>query len=100
MLVMGDSILPLHDAAGALGHASEDDCEFAVIVHGREASLALAVSGLIGQRELVMRPLPHDVAELAPVSSAAVLSDGEIALLIDCDALLTEDAAPALARAA
>ncbi|HEY7618438.1 MAG TPA: chemotaxis protein CheA [Solirubrobacteraceae bacterium] len=100
MLVMRDSLLPLHDAAGALGHEPEDDCEFAVIVHGRERSLALAVSGLIGQRELVTRPLPPDVAELAPVSGAAVLSDGEIALLIDCDALTTDDAAPALARAA
>jgi two-component system chemotaxis sensor kinase CheA len=100
MLVMRDSLLPLHDAAAALGHEPEDDCEFAVIVQGRERSLALAVSDLIGQRELVTRPLPPDVAELAPVSGAAVLSDGEIALLIDCDALMTDDAAPALARAA
>jgi two-component system chemotaxis sensor kinase CheA len=100
MLVIGESILPLHDAAGALGHAPANDCQFAVIVHGREASIALSVSGLIGQRELVTRPLPNDVAELAPVSGAAVLSDGEMALLIDCDALMTEDAAPVLARAA
>ncbi len=100
MLVMRDSLLPLYDAASVLGHEPEDDCEFAVIVHGRERSLALAVSDLIGQRELVTRPLPPDVAELAPVSGAAVLSDGEIALLIDCDALMTDDAAPALARAA
>ena len=77
-----------------------DDCEFAVIVQSQERSIALAVSALIGQRELVTRPLPADLAELAPVSGAAVLSDGEIALLVDCDALMTDTLAPAPLRAA
>jgi two-component system, chemotaxis family, sensor kinase CheA len=99
MLVMRDHVLPLRDAAEALGHVSSDDCEFAVIVHSQERSVALAVSTLIGQRELVTRPLPADVADLAAVSGAAVLSDGDIALLVDCDALMTDDAA-AFARAA
>jgi two-component system chemotaxis sensor kinase CheA len=100
MLVMRDSVLPLRDAAGALGHASDEECDFAVIVHSQERSIALAVSELIGQRELVTRPLPSDVADLAAVSGAAVLSDGEIALLVDCDALMTDDAAAVLPRAA
>jgi two-component system chemotaxis sensor kinase CheA len=100
MLVVGDAVLPLYDAAAVLGHDHADDCEFAVIVQSHERSIALAVSALIGQRELVTRPLPADVADLAPVSGAAVLSDGEIALLVDCDALMTETLAPAPLRAA
>jgi two-component system chemotaxis sensor kinase CheA len=100
MLVVGDAVLPLYDAAAALGHARADDCEFAVIVQSQERSIALAVSALIGQRELVTRPLPPDVAGLAPVSGAAVLSDGEIALLVDCDALMTDTLLPAPLRAA
>jgi two-component system, chemotaxis family, sensor kinase CheA len=100
MLVVGDAVLPLYDAAAVLGHARADDCEFAVIVQSHERSIALAVSALIGQRELVTRPLPADVADLAPVSGAAVLSDGEIALLVDCDALMTDTLAPAPLRAA
>ncbi len=99
MLVVGDAVLPLYDAAAALGHQRADDCEFAVIVQSQERSIALAVSTLIGQRELVTRPLPADLAELAPVSGAAVLSDGEIALLVDCDALMTDTLAPALRAA-
>jgi two-component system, chemotaxis family, sensor kinase CheA len=99
MLVVGDAVLPLYDAAATLGHQRADDCEFAVIVQSQERSVALAVSTLIGQRELVTRPLPADLAELAPVSGAAVLSDGEIALLVDCDALLTDTLAPALRAA-
>jgi two-component system chemotaxis sensor kinase CheA len=100
MLVIGDAVLPLYDAASALGHARADDCEFAVIVQSQERSIALAVSALIGQRELVTRPLPADVAGLAPVSGAAVLSDGEIALLVDCDALMNDTLLPAPLRAA
>jgi two-component system, chemotaxis family, sensor kinase CheA len=100
MLVVGDAVLPLYDAAAALGHARADDCEFAVIVQSQERSIALAVATLIGQRELVTRPLPADLADLAPVSGAAVLSDGEIALLVDCDALMTDTLAPAPLRAA
>jgi two-component system chemotaxis sensor kinase CheA len=100
MLVVGDAVLPLYDAAYALGHERADDCEFAVIVQSQERSIALAVSALIGQRELVTRPLPADVAGLAPVSGAAVLSDGEIALLVDCDALMIDTLVPAPLRAA
>jgi two-component system chemotaxis sensor kinase CheA len=100
MLVIGDAVLPLRDAATALGHAPEDECEFAVIVQSQERSVALAVSELIGQRELVTRPLPADVADLAPVSGAAVLADGEIALLVDCDELMTDTPPVAPARAA
>jgi two-component system chemotaxis sensor kinase CheA len=100
MLVVGDAVMPLHDAATALGHPADEDCEFAVIVHGHERRVALAVAALVGQHELVTRPLPPDVAELAPVSGAAVLPDGDIALLVDCDALTTDSHAAALARAA
>jgi two-component system, chemotaxis family, sensor kinase CheA len=100
MLVVGDAVMPLYDAATALGHPADEDCEFAVIVHGHDRRVALAVSELVGQHELVTRPLPPDVAELAPVSGAAVLPDGDIALLVDCDALTTDSPAAALARAA
>jgi two-component system chemotaxis sensor kinase CheA len=37
----------------------------------------------------VTRPLPSDLAQDAPLSGAAVLSSGAIALLVDCDALTT-----------
>jgi two-component system, chemotaxis family, sensor kinase CheA len=100
MLVIGDAVIPLHDAATALGHPTGEECEFAVIVHGHDRNVALAVSELIGQRELVTRPLPADVANLAAVSGAAVLPDGDIALLVDCDALTTEARVAAPARAA
>jgi two-component system, chemotaxis family, sensor kinase CheA len=100
MLVVGEAVMPLYDAAAALGHPADENCEFAVIVHGHDRRVALAVSELVGQHELVTRPLPPDVAQLAPLSGAAVLPDGDIALLVDCDALTTDSPGAALARAA
>ena len=68
-----------------------------MIVRGSTGSLAVTVTTLFGQRELVTRPLPPEVAENSALSGAAVMSDGQIALIVDCDAL--ETAAPALATA-
>jgi two-component system chemotaxis sensor kinase CheA len=90
MLVMRDGVLPLLDARDelALGAAPGDpDPTFAVIVRGREQRLALGVERLVGQQELVTRPLPEDVAEHSALSGGAVLSNGDIALIVDCDAL-------------
>jgi two-component system chemotaxis sensor kinase CheA len=111
MLVLADEALPLrrgvdvfgcgprsgptHPAAG--GGSAESDTHV-VIVRGQEGAVALSVSKLIGQRELVTRPLPPNVGQEAAVSGAAVLSNGDIVLLADCDAL-TLNTNPALSVA-
>jgi two-component system chemotaxis sensor kinase CheA len=61
--------------------------------------VALRVDGLVGQRELVARPLPDELATSAAVSGAAVLSDGDIALIVDPDALSSLSGAPTGATA-
>jgi two-component system, chemotaxis family, sensor kinase CheA len=58
-----------------------------VIVRGQDRRLALTVADLVGQRELVTRPLPAIVSDGEPVSGGAALADGRIALIVDCDAL-------------
>jgi two-component system, chemotaxis family, sensor kinase CheA len=101
MLVMRDGVLPIVDASLRFGRnvaegqraepAERDglagEIEYAVMVHGSFGRLALKVSKLIGQRELVTRPLPPEVGDGSALSGAAVMSDGQIALIVDCDAL-------------
>jgi two-component system, chemotaxis family, sensor kinase CheA len=87
MLVLRDGVLPLLDGAGALGGVPAEGADHAVIVRGQDRRLALTVTRLVGQRELVTRPLPSSVASTAAVSGGAVLSDGRIALIVDCDAV-------------
>lgn len=96
MLVLRDGVLPLIDGGEALAgcDAPDEAHDHAVIVRGLDQRLAVAVGRLVGQRELVTRPLPPEVSDRAAVSGGAVLSNGEIALIVDCDALTARDAEP------
>jgi two-component system chemotaxis sensor kinase CheA len=88
MLVLDDGVLQLLDGADVFGRQRTGEHEFVVIVRAQEQRLALSVDDLIGQRELVTRPLPSAVSG-EPVSGGAALADGRIALIVDCDALDT-----------
>ncbi len=87
MLVLRDGVLPVVDLADALGHGPSAAARHAVIVRGADQRLALAVEHLVGQRELVARPLPQELAGESGVTSGAVLPSGQIALIVDCDAV-------------
>ena len=90
VLVLEDGVLPLLEGAAVFGREPVGDHELVVIVRGDDRRIGLAVDELVGQRELVTRPLPSIVADGQPVSGGAVLADGQIALIVDCDALATD----------
>ncbi|HKI91427.1 MAG TPA: chemotaxis protein CheA [Gaiellaceae bacterium] len=87
MLVLRDGVLPVVDLAASLGHGPSATARHAVIVRGGDRRLALAVELLVGQQELVTRPLPQELAGESGVTSGAVLPNGQIALIVDCDAI-------------
>ena len=87
MLVLGDRVVPIRDLGEAVGHPPTPGQDHAVIVRSGERDVALGCELLIGQRELVARALPAAVSERAALSGGAVLADGQIALIVDCDAL-------------
>jgi len=95
MLVLEDGVLPLLDGAEVFGREVAAEHEFVVIIRTQDRRLALAVDDLVGQRELVTRPLPEIVSDGEPVSGGAALADGRIALIVDCDALALENSAAA-----
>jgi two-component system chemotaxis sensor kinase CheA len=101
MLVLGDGVLPLQDLGEAVGHPAAEGPEHAVVVRAGEREFALAVESLVGQRELVARALPAGVAGArVALSGGAVLADGRIALIVDCDALTTHSGRTAASIAA
>ena len=102
MLVLEDGVLPLLDGAEVFRRDTVGEHEFVVIIRAQDKRLALAVDDLVGQRELVTRPLPEIVSDGEPVSGGAALADGRIALIVDCDALAADNyfgraAVPAIA---
>lgn len=87
MLVMGDGVLPIVDGGARLARKPTPEADHGVIVRTADSRLVLSVTRLVGQHELVTRPLPAEVAERAALSGGAVLANGQIALIVDCDAL-------------
>ncbi len=87
MLVLTDGVLPILEMSRSLGYPAAEDASYVIIVRGGEQRLAIAVDGLIGQHELVTRPLPSHIGGVPALSGGAVLADGSIALIVDCDAL-------------
>jgi two-component system, chemotaxis family, sensor kinase CheA len=100
MLVLGDGVLPLAPLGAALGYGGGGPGRNVVIARGGEQRIAIEVERLVGQRELVTRPLPPEVGDRAALSGGAVLSNGEIALIVDCDALVLSAGAAELREAA
>ena len=86
-LVLRDGVLPLLDLGESLGYDEATGAAHAVILRGNDRRIAVAVTSLIGQRELVTRPLPPSLAQSAAISGGAVLADGDIALIVDTDAV-------------
>jgi two-component system chemotaxis sensor kinase CheA len=97
MLVLDDGVLPLIAGSQVFGRRDATEHEFVVIVRADDKRVALAVDDLIGQRELVTRPLPSIVSGGEPVSGGAALADGRIALIVDCDRLDPRAAGKSLA---
>ena len=95
MLLLEDGVLPLLDASTVFRREVATDHDFVVIIRTQDRRLALAVDDLVGQRELVTRPLPAIVSDGEPVSGGAALADGRIALIVDCDALAAESSTAA-----
>ncbi|MED1202053.1 chemotaxis protein CheA [Heyndrickxia acidicola] len=59
-----------------------------VIVKKGNKSAALIVDSFIGQQEIVLKSLGNYLASVFAISGATILGDGQVALIIDCNALI------------
>jgi two-component system chemotaxis sensor kinase CheA len=84
-LVRG-SILPLVYLADIFDLPRADDEDrllYAVVVHSGKQRVGLIVDVLTGQEEVVVKSLGSLVGNLPGISSAAILGDGKITLIVD-----------------
>jgi two-component system, chemotaxis family, sensor kinase CheA len=88
-IVLRESLLQLVDLGAALGGPAIDPTRAeAVVVRSGGDRIGLLVDDLIGQKELVTRPLPRLVeVDSALVSGGAILGDGTIALILNLESL-------------
>lgn len=67
--------------------AAEEECE-AVIIRKGDKYAAILVDDFIGQSDIVLKPLGKFLTGYSVVSGATILGDGQVALIIDPNALI------------
>ena len=80
-----DTVLPLVSMTELFDtpeHMREEST-FAVVIELNEQRAGLMVSRLIGQQEVVIKPLDGGYAGSAPISGATVRDDGGVSLIVD-----------------
>ena len=82
-------VIPLADTFQVDRNGEIDD-EFIslIIVRKGEKMAALVVDSFIGQQEIVLKSLGKYLDEVFAISGATILGDGQVALIIDCNALI------------
>jgi len=66
----------------------ESDEVAVVIVRKGEKMAGLIVDSFIGQQEIVLKSLGKYLVNVFAISGATILGDGQVALIIDCNALI------------
>lgn len=61
---------------------------YVVVVHYGKLTAGIVVDRLLGQEEVVVKSLGSLIGDIAGISSAAILGDGRVALIIDVPGLL------------
>ena len=62
--------------------------KFVVVIGGAEKRFGLLVDSLVGEEELVIKPLPGEIISSDLVSGASILGDGTIVLILNVPAVL------------
>lgn len=81
MLRLPDGRLPVRSFADLVGFARGDEERIALVVDIAERRWAVAVTRILGERDLLRRPADAALAALGVASASAVLDDGRPVLL-------------------
>jgi two-component system, chemotaxis family, sensor kinase CheA len=65
-----------------------DDFYSVVIVRKGDRMAGLVVDSFIGQQEVVLKSLGNYLTNVFAISGATILGDGQVALIVDCNALI------------
>jgi len=78
---------PLLDMAELLDvpqpRSSASEPRYAVVVGEGRERVGLMVDGLLGQEEIVIRPLPPILADIPGLAGASILGEGQVILILD-----------------
>jgi two-component system chemotaxis sensor kinase CheA len=94
VLVLRNTVIPIVDLSKAfLMQGSEDGSGYVVICSLGEKTIGIKVNSVIGQEEVVIKPLGKMLQGTPGMSGATITGDGRIALILDVPSMLKRYAA-------
>lgn len=69
-------------------YEEDDELYSVVIVRKGDKMAGLVVDSFIGQQEIVLKSLGNYLTTVFAISGATILGDGQVALIVDCNALI------------
>lgn len=72
---------------------STQDGQYVVVVGLAERRIGLAVDGLVGEKEVVIKSLSRFCGEVPGISGATILGDGNVALIADVNGIVLKESA-------
>jgi len=89
VIVYRENVIPLIRLNESLDiEASETDKKFVIIVNVGDKTIGLLVDSLLGQQEIVIKPLGKTLKNLDQYIGATILGNGLVTLILDIGALL------------
>ena len=101
MVIVDEQPVALRSLAGLLGRGSPHDVEgstWMLLVRLSSRTEALAIDGLVGDQELVVKPLMKSLSHGPGLVGTGMLADGRLALFADLRLLLLQKNEPAATR--
>lgn len=87
---MREEVIPVYDIQLFSPHFStDDDQQLYCLVEASKHKFAMPVSAVLGQTQVVVKPLPF-ARKMPEVSGAAVMGDGKTVLILDPNGLSTQ----------
>ncbi|PLR97258.1 chemotaxis protein CheA [Bacillus sp. T33-2] len=81
-------LLFLKDIFEVPSAGNQDNFHSVIIVRKGEKMAGLVVDSFIGQQEVVLKSLGNYLTNVFAISGATILGDGQVALIVDCNALI------------
>ncbi|WP_044337382.1 chemotaxis protein CheA [Rossellomorea aquimaris] len=81
-------LLFLEDVFDIPKDSTDEEFYSVVVVRKGEKMAGLVVDSFIGQQEIVLKSLGNYLNDVFAISGATILGDGQVALIVDCNALI------------
>lgn len=89
VIVLRNQVIPIIRLHNVLGvEASDKENMLAVIIKKGEKQIGFIIDTLIGQQEIVIKPLGKYLRHINMIAGATILGNGEVALILDVNTLV------------